>query len=309
MITPSSDFSTKSRAMELGVSDFICVPLQKAELELRLHAIIQSRRHYLNFLQTQTLLQKSEYLHYVTAGIAHKFNNLLHIIQNCSDLTGMLLALHTYEFDVLKRHIQASCEKTTNAVEQGKVLIEQIVNYSQRENQQKDSHGTIPLAAFLSSQQPLLNALFAADTTFSLTTCQDTQSVLVYSITFENLSKILRNLCLNALDALSQTQENRHVQLRAETVTVDKKLSCACCHKAYSGHYLKLAITDNGQGIAERIMPSIFDPFFTTKGVLHSGLGLTEVAGLVHNAHGFMTVTSQAEVNTTFCIFLPFEFA
>ena len=308
MITASSDSLTKSRAIQLGVTDFICVPLQKAELEMRIHAVIEARRHYLNYLQTQTLLQKSEYLHYVTAGIAHKFNNLLHIIQNCSDLTSMLLSQHTCELDVLKRHILTSCEKTHNAVEQGKALIEQIVCYSQRENDQQLTQDAIPFTTFITSQQPLLTALFDANTTFDIM-CQDAQSVLLYSINSENLSKILRNLCLNANEAFSQTQDHRHVQLRAETATLDETLTCVCCHKAYSGRYLKLTIADNGMGIAERIMPSIFDPFFTTKGILHSGLGLTEVAGLVHNAQGFITYTSRALADTTFAIFLPFELA
>jgi two-component system NtrC family sensor kinase len=67
-----------------------------------------------------------------------------------------------------------------------------------------------------------------------------------------------------------------------------------------------IEFTDNGQGIAEDILPRIFEPFFTTKGVgKGTGLGLSLSYGIVKEHKGDIEVTSQAGKGTTFRVILP----
>lgn len=71
---------------------------------------------------------------------------------------------------------------------------------------------------------------------------------------------------------------------------------------------VRISVEDNGSGISKDVLPNIFDPFFSTKkegkGV---GLGLAVVYGIVQRHKGDISVESEVNQGTTFCIDLPRE--
>jgi two-component system cell cycle sensor histidine kinase/response regulator CckA len=70
--------------------------------------------------------------------------------------------------------------------------------------------------------------------------------------------------------------------------------------------YVRIDITDTGTGIPADIVDKIFEPFFSTKEVgKGTGLGLSTVYGIVKQTGGFIYVDSEADVGTSFHIFLP----
>ncbi|MFC1671791.1 ATP-binding protein [Planctomycetota bacterium] len=65
-------------------------------------------------------------------------------------------------------------------------------------------------------------------------------------------------------------------------------------------------ISDNGEGVSEKIRDKIFDPFFTTKGPdKGSGLGLALSYNIVQRFNGDMRVESREGEGATFTVELP----
>ena len=72
------------------------------------------------------------------------------------------------------------------------------------------------------------------------------------------------------------------------------------------GNYLRLSVSDTGEGIPHENLIKIFEPYFTTKAPGEgTGMGLAVVHGIVKGYEGDITVESTLEKGTTFNIFLP----
>ena len=116
------------------------------------------------------------------------------------------------------------------------------------------------------------------------------------------LSQVLLNLCVNARDALPRGGQ---LVLSATSVAVDGPYA-ATQHAVPVGHYVKVCVTDTGEGIPKHQLERIFDPFFTTKEQgKGTGLGLATSLGIVRSHGGYLNVTSEPGVGSRFEVFLP----
>lgn len=67
-----------------------------------------------------------------------------------------------------------------------------------------------------------------------------------------------------------------------------------------------IEVRDNGVGIPKENLTKIFEPFFTTKDLgVGTGLGLSLSYGIIQKHHGYLTVSSELGVGTTFRIEIP----
>jgi signal transduction histidine kinase len=70
--------------------------------------------------------------------------------------------------------------------------------------------------------------------------------------------------------------------------------------------WVKIAIRDNGTGIAPENLGKIFDPFFTTKEPgKGTGLGLSICARIIDSFGGRIVAESELGKGTTFVVLLP----
>jgi CheY-like chemotaxis protein len=116
------------------------------------------------------------------------------------------------------------------------------------------------------------------------------------------LEQVILNLAINARDAMPHggrlTIETRHTFLSAEHVSAHPG--------ARLGQHVELCVRDEGTGMAPETLGRIFEPFFTTKAEGRgTGLGLSTVYGIVHQAGGSLVVDSELDKGSTFRVFLP----
>jgi signal transduction histidine kinase len=79
-------------------------------------------------------------------------------------------------------------------------------------------------------------------------------------------------------------------------------------YKLRQNRAVMLEVGDNGCGIEDQHLEKIFDPFYTTKGVGEgTGLGLTEVAGIVKSLNGAIDIETEPTKGTRFKVFLPVQ--
>ncbi len=111
--------------------------------------------------------------------------------------------------------------------------------------------------------------------------------------------QVISNLLLNSLDSIDSAGR---VVLRASisTNTTDRS------------QRIRITVSDNGQGIAESMLPQIFEAFFTTKGTTGNGLGLWVSKQIIDKHGGFIQVRTSMvgqERGTTFSVVLPMDAA
>ncbi|MDR3537053.1 MAG: response regulator [Acetobacteraceae bacterium] len=118
------------------------------------------------------------------------------------------------------------------------------------------------------------------------------------------------NLCLNARDAMPEggtltirtantmvTAGQTAPQMAAPGLPADDALP--------PGPYVSIAIIDTGTGMTPEVQRRAFDPFFSTKGDAGSGLGLSQVQGMVRQAGGTVRLRSTPGSGTEITLLLP----
>lgn len=109
------------------------------------------------------------------------------------------------------------------------------------------------------------------------------------------LRQVFTNLLANSLDAVNK---GGIIRIRARQST-HPQTGAAC---------IRIAVADNGYGIAAEARRQIFEPFFTTKGAVGTGLGLWVSAQLVEKNGGRIRVRSRntgSRRGTVFVVELP----
>jgi len=232
--------------------------------------------------------QKMEAIGTLAGGIAHDFNNMLAvIILNC-DIIMDDAALHPD----LQEHLREVIEATNRA----KNLVQQILTFSRRQQQQRQ---VCDLQPAVKEALKLLRA--ALPSTIQMTQkINQTHPVLADPT---QIHQVIMNLCVNAQHALEGRQGLLEVNL--DELVVDE-VFCKHNPDLQPGLYVRLTVRDNGCGIAPEDLQRVFEPFFTTKDVgKGTGLGLAVVHGIVQSHAGAILVRSQPGKGTEFQILLP----
>ena len=117
------------------------------------------------------------------------------------------------------------------------------------------------------------------------------------------IHQVVLNLCTNAAHAMDD-QGVIHVSLSPFHLADDT--TSLSVLNLRPGTYMRLSVSDTGQGNDAATMERIFDPYFTTKQVgKGSGLGLAVVHGIVKRHEGAIHVESELGKGTIFHVYIP----
>ncbi len=239
-------------------------------------------------LQEQQLMrnQKMDALGKLTGGIAHDFNNMLGVI------TGYASLLQGAAKGQPK--LERYAKEISSAGERGAQLTEKLLGFSQ----QKPASATkFSINTLLHKQQDMLQKSITPRIKLVYDLTEDLWPVYMDS---GDLVDAILNISINAMHAmpaggqLSITTRNEHV------IKVDASLK-----GLPKGDYVLLSLNDNGHGMDHETQEKIFDPFFSTKGELGTGLGLSQVYGLIERSNGSIKVYSELGQGTRLNLYFP----
>jgi signal transduction histidine kinase len=222
--------------------------------------------------------QKMEALGQLTGGVAHDFNNLLMVASGSLEL--MERTQDPAKLERLKSAIR-------QAVDRGAKLTQQLLSFSRRSPLKVE---VIDLGERIRGMDVLLDQLANNGIALSVRIAPGLWPVEVDT---SELEVALLNIVINARDAMAA---GGTIDIVAENQPGSKD----------EDDQVRLAISDNGSGMAPEIVERIFEPFFTTKGAGHgTGLGLSQVYGFARASGGDVKIESEPGRGTTVALLIP----
>jgi len=225
--------------------------------------------------------RKLESVGTLAGGIAHDFNNILTTILGNVTLARMQVPPDGELFEMLSEAETASLRART--------LTRQLLTFAK---------GGAPVKETASIKDILKESpSFALRGSKSRCELSIPKDLWPAEVDVGQTSQVINNIVINANQAMP---EGGIIQIAAENLIIEDRHGLP----VKPGRYIKISITDQGVGIAEKHLSKVFDPYFTTK---HegSGLGLATTYSIVKKHGGHITVESQPGVGTTFHIYLP----
>lgn len=233
--------------------------------------------------------QKMEAVGQLTGGLAHDFNNLLAGISGSLELMGRRLSQG--RANELDRYLSAA----QGAVKRAAALTHRLLAFSRR--QTLDPKPT-DIDKLIVDLQDLIQRTVGPSIDIEVTKASETWKTLVDQSQLENA---VLNLCINARDAMP---DGGKITIRTENTTIEAQATDEGGTSA--GEYVCLRITDTGTGIPADVIDKVFEPFFTTKPLGQgTGLGLSMIYGFAKQSGGKVEISSEQNVGTTVCIYLP----
>jgi two-component system, cell cycle sensor histidine kinase and response regulator CckA len=222
-----------------------------------------------------------ESLGLLAGGIAHDFNNILTTIQGAVSLAHLAApAVHEMEVEL---------DQIEEAVNRAKSLTAQLLTFSK---------GGRPVKKLTDIMKLVRKS---ADFALSGSAIKETVNfppILPPCLVDENqIAQVIINIINNAKEAMNGAG---YIDIAVELVSDTSALPISL----EAGQYVKITISDHGQGIPDDIESKVFDPYFSTKPTGH-GLGLTICHSIVTNHQGYINFQTQYGEGTSFFIYLP----
>ncbi len=232
--------------------------------------------------------QKMGTIGQMAGGIAHDFNNMLTAIR------GNLTLAELSSGGTNSPDVRDKLQNANHATQRAADLVKQLLGYS-RHTQGNQLRKITNLKKLLADVQNMLRHSMDPRITIRVRAGMEASFA---SADATQLEQVILNLCLNARDALPET--NGIIEIGIENVM----------HRSpngmETGEFAMIAIRDNGHGISADMRHRIFEPFFTTKDPGRgTGLGLSMAQDIIREHGGWIEYDSVESQGTEFRVFVP----
>ena len=286
---------------------------QKVNLLLKLQKEkVENTLSELKSTQSQLIqAEKMASLGELTAGIAHEIQNPLNFVNNFSEVNTDLIDELQGERskmkgerdeeleDELLNDIKENEKKINHHGKRADAIVKGMLQHSQSSTGKKEPTDINALAdEYL---RLAYHGLRAKDKLFNATLKTDfDESISLIKIIPQDIGRVILNLLTNAFyvvdekKTLRQAQGDTHYE---PTVSIStKKLN----------DKVEIRVSDNGNGIPQKVLDKIFQPFFTTKPTGQgTGLGLSLSYDIVKAHGGELTVETKEGEGSIFIIYIP----
>jgi signal transduction histidine kinase len=232
--------------------------------------------------------QKMEAVGALASGVAHDFNNVLHVVM------GLAYMGLSYDGDACKT--RECLARISEVAERGGELARQLMGFARKRRTETKA---LAFDRAVQASEPLIERLVTEQIRVEVLTDASDGVVLADPVQVE---QILMNLASNAKDAMPQGGV-----LTIETSTVvldDATIERHSLQRA--PRYVRLVVKDTGHGMDEATQARIFEPFFTTKEVgKGTGLGLSTVFAVTRQLGGYIDVVSAKGEGASFILEFP----
>jgi len=223
--------------------------------------------------------QKLEAIGQLTGGIAHDFNNLLMAVLGSLELLRKRLSDDPKSIALL--------ENAAQGAQRGTTLTKRMLAFARNYEMKKEA---IDIPTLVHGMKELversMGPSFNMEIRFPL-------SLNAVEADANQLELALLNLSLNARDAMA---DGGDIILAAR----EENISAGHRSGLKAGRYIRLSMTDTGEGMDQETLLKATEPFFTTKGVgKGTGLGLSMVHGFAEQSGGRLILHSQKGAGTT----------
>jgi PAS domain S-box-containing protein len=240
--------------------------------------------------------QRLESLGHLAGGVAHDFNNLLSVILNYAlFVKDEISAARAAGNDSLAGAL-ADLEEIERAAQRAASLTHQLLAFARREVIRPD---VMSLGDVVAETEQLLRRTLGEHIELTPVLADDLWPIVADS---GQMAQVLINLAVNARDAM---QSGGALVIETANVEVDESYA-STRPGLVPGRYVRLRVSDNGDGMDPATLEHAFEPFFTTKAKGEgTGLGLATVYGIVTQSGGHAQLYSEAGVGTTCSLMFP----
>jgi two-component system NtrC family sensor kinase len=241
----------------------------------------------------------------LTAGIAHEIQNPLNFVNNFSEVSNELIDEMNIELDkgelveakAIAHDIKQNLEKITHHGKRADAIVKGMLQHSRSSTGVKEP---TDINALCDEYLRLsYHGLRAKDKNFNADFKTDFDDTIgKINIIPQDIGRVLLNLYNNAFYATNERKKTAGEDYKPLVTIQTKKIN----------DNVEIKVSDNGNGIPQKIVDKIFQPFFTTKPTGQgTGLGLSLSYDIIKAHGGELKAETGEGLFTRFTISIPIK--